>query len=32
VNRFMFSGHIEAASDDRNKLLDTKLKSICRGC
>lgn len=24
--------HIKAASDEREKLLDTKLKSICRGC
>jgi hypothetical protein len=24
--------HIKAASDERDKLLDTKLKSICRGC
>jgi hypothetical protein len=24
--------YIKAASDDRDKLLDTKLKSICRGC
>ena len=24
--------YIKAASDERDKLLDTKLKSICRGC
>jgi hypothetical protein len=24
--------YIKAASDDRDKLLNTKLKSICRGC
>ena len=24
--------HIKAASDERDKLLTTKLKSICRGC
>ena len=24
--------YIKAASDEREKLLDTKLKSICRGC
>ena len=24
--------YIRAASDDRDKLLNTKLKSICRGC
>jgi hypothetical protein len=23
---------VKAASDDRDKLLNTKLKSICRGC
>jgi hypothetical protein len=25
-------GHIKAASDEREKLLTTRLKSICRGC
>ena len=24
--------YIKAASDDRDKLLDTKIKSICHGC
>ena len=24
--------YVKAASDEREKLLDTKLKSICRGC
>lgn len=24
--------YVKAASDERDKLLDTKIKSICRGC
>jgi len=24
--------HIKAASEDRNRLLNTQIKSICRGC
>lgn len=26
------NSYIKAASDDRDKLLNTKLKNICRGC
>ena len=30
--RYGNDDHIKAASEDRDKLLNTQIKSICRGC
>jgi hypothetical protein len=32
ARRFGNDDHIKAASDDRDKLLNTQIKSICYGC